>query len=846
MIPGDPTEHEHPSRRGLDGLVESLLRLPDADEDTDWAARVARAVGMLRGVVAVQVIRLGSSNPVLAGEGMPIDPSTSMILSSESMLGSTLGSLSSHESAPGIHAIRIGPREAVIIRMTGPDDAQMRELGRVLPAAAIAAERIDELRRVEDKLTRHRNIERNIAEQLSGVKDAEGLGRAVIRVLTLLFDVEQSAIYFRDPSKRQLRLVASGGFEDWEREEAERTAWERHPGRVIRSGEPFIVDDVRLDPHGATDNTARRFETRSRCWLPVRSVGEVVGALGAGSPRVAAFQKEHVEGLQFLADLAGLTWSRLQEANRRARRDRILMAAGDTAEMLLAARRWRDVMPQLVESIRAAFDARSTSFIEVDGGKVGGHPDDPSIPAAFLDAVYESTSGGVTGRGGHPIAGFPPDRRPIATPFVAVPVTADSQRVGVLLVIDEGDLRVHDENSIAALRAFAEPLGSKVARDRLEDSLRQIDRMDALGQLAGGVAHDINNLLMPILGLASMLASTESDPERREKMESIQLAAERGREFVEQVLLLTRRRVVTDERTRLADIVQDAIRLALLADHASIDVDLAIDTPDATVIGDRTALLRMTQNLLVNARQAIGDGRGTIRIEITRRADHAVLSITDDGCGIPDDVRRRLFEPFFTTRRSASERGLGLTIVHRVVTELGGTVRVESTVGTGTTFTIELPAAEPSITEAIRKSEPRRPAAAIPTSSPKTETAGWILVVDDDDMVRSTTKALIESLGHTVRDATGGKEALRLVAEFADAPPELVLTDLSMPGMDGLELVAALRTSGYAGAAAVITGYGEDAFDTAREVGVDRILRKPISRKELGEAIAGLIPGAGS
>jgi hypothetical protein len=138
MIPGDTTEHDPPARHGLDGLVESLLRVPDADEDTDWAARVARAVGMLRGVVAVQVIRLGSSKPVLVGEGMPIDPSTSMILSSESMLGSTLGSTAAHESAPGIHAIRIGPREAVVIRITVPDDARVRELGRVLPAAAIA------------------------------------------------------------------------------------------------------------------------------------------------------------------------------------------------------------------------------------------------------------------------------------------------------------------------------------------------------------------------------------------------------------------------------------------------------------------------------------------------------------------------------------------------------------------------------------------------------------------------------------------------------------------------------------------------------------------------------------
>ena len=424
-------------------------------------------------------------------------------------------------------------------------------------------------------------------------------------------------------------------------------------------------------------------------------------------------------------------------------------------------------------------------------------------------------------------------------------MTADADRVGILLVVDETEGRVHDANSMAALRAFSEPLGSKIARDRLEESLRQIDRMDALGQLAGGVAHDINNLLMPILGLASTLASTEADAERRDRLESIQLAAERGRDFVEQVLLLTRRRVVTDEHTALVAVVQEAISLAALDDHPSIDVDIRIEDDDAAVIGDRTAILRMMQNLLVNARQAIGEGRGTIRVGIATRDGRAIVTVADDGCGIPDDVRRRLFEPFFTTRRSASERGLGLTIVHRVATELGGSIDVSSTVGVGTTFTVDLPAATATVTERESPVTPTRPTAP-PPAAPTSEDARWILVVDDDGMVRSTTRALIESLGYVVQDAGGGAEALALAAAHDGGPPALVLTDLSMPGMDGLELVAKFRASGFTGATAIITGYGEDAFDTAREAGVDRVLRKPISRSELGEAIAELLAGSGS
>ncbi len=849
MTPGPAIQDEDPDgmfQRRLDAMINELLGEPDTDDSRSWAARVVDGVHGLRGVAAVQIVRPGGANPVLAAAGPSIDPSASTILCHLALSGDHQRPHAvSNENLPDVHALLLGPQEALVLRLSGAGFVSIEALARALPPAAIAARRLHELHGTEQMLGTHREIERNIAESMSSVSDLDGLGRAVIRITSLLFDVEQSAIYFREPTGNPLRLVASHGFEAWEMEAAARTAWDRHPGRVFRTGQTLVVDDVRLDPRSTTDNTARRFEVRSRCWIPVSALGEVVGALGAASPRVAAFGEEHVQGLTFLADLAGLTWSRLMEQGRRETRDRILIAAGEATETLLSARRWRDVLPDLLEGIRSAFDAQSVRFVEPDGTSTGQVPEDPPISTEFVEMVLAAEAGGITGSGGEDER-LPRRQAKIPHPFAAVPVIARERVAGVLLVTDAHDGRVHDQNSIAALRAFADPLASKIARDRMEDSVRQIDRMDALGQLAGGVAHDINNLLMPVLGLASRLAETEPEPERRHQLESIQLAAERGRDFVEQVLLLTRRRVATEEQTRIAPAVEEAVRLLRPTIRTDIDLVLDIEEPDATVAGDRTAILRMIQNLLANGAQAIEKGAtGSVRTRVARRdrdgSPRVIISVEDDGCGIPDDVRKRLFDPFFTTRRSPAERGLGLTIVHRIATELGGIIEVSSEPERGTTFRIDLPLSK---TPAASTTTPARPLETTPPGEPKDDTDAWILVVDDDEMVRSTTRALVESLGHVVRDAVGGAEALEVIAEDPTTPPRLVLTDLSMPGMDGIELVRRLRGDGYEGAAAVITGYGEDAFEPARDAGVDVVLRKPISRRELGEAIDRLLEAA--
>ena len=709
---------------------------------------------------------------------------------------------------------------------------RLREALLVFVPAILAVDRGHRLVETSRSLENHRLLERRIAETLSRVANIRDLGQAVSDLAVQLFDIEFTGIYFRDPESHHLRLVGARGLDADEIREAERTAWERHPGRVIQRGEPIMVEDTREDASQISITSPhRRVEIRSRCYLPVNSGGEIVGTLGLASSRPAAFGESHVEGLEFLADLAGLTWSRLLEQRRRETRDQILIAAGDAAERLLGARHWKDVLPGILDMMRRAFKADAAWFIETSGEAIGTRDDTP-FPSAFVRAVADCEQGGIAGDGAKPAPGFDTIDSRLGHPWVAGLVSAEHSEDAVLLVVDGTDARVHDNHSIAAIRAFAEPLAAKIARDGLEQRLARSDRMELLGQMASGVAHDINNLLTPILGHASALAVDEAVPDRRRKLGDIQLAAERGRDFVEQILLLTRRRIATDEQTNLAEVVEEAVTLLSPSTPEDIKLETSIEDPNFGVIGDRTAVLRLVQNLVTNARHAIHEGPGTVLIRLRRgdSPDLVVLEVADDGTGMPEEVRSKLFDPFFTTRRSRSERGLGLTIVHRIVSELGGEMEVRSQEGRGSNFLVTLPCIS------IAPEEAEHPTAA--SGAESTMGTGRILVVDDDEMVRSTTEALVASLGYEVDTADGGEMAIGM-SETNDY--DLILTDLSMPGMNGLELIEHLRQGGFQSAAAVFTGYGEDAIATAAESGVDEVIRKPISREDLGTTIHRLI-----
>ncbi|MDA0296935.1 MAG: ATP-binding protein [Planctomycetota bacterium] len=706
---------------------------------------------------------------------------------------------------------------------------------RMLRAPIAAIGRGMELRAVSLDLAHHRALERRIAEALSTVTDTASLGSTVQSLAETRFKVEYAAMYFLDAGTRYLRLVGNKGLNEWEIEDAERTAWDRHPGRVIRTGETVHVHDTKSDPGKRSVTSARRVEIRSRCYLPVQAGGEIVGALGLASTKVGAFDKRHVEGLKFLGDLAGLTWLRLQEEARRQTRDRVLVASGDAADLLLASPRWRDSIIKVLALIETSFQSYSARFIDVDGQSLGGPASMVDVPAAFLLATAAAETGGLVGNGAEPVPGFESDIPAISTSFVSVPIWVRGETAGILLVEDVNRVRVHDQNSIAALRAFADSIGTTMAREALEGELVHAQRMEAVGLLAGGIAHDLNNLLWPILVHSATLADSETEEYRLEMLADIQLAARRAAELVEQILFLSRRRVIADSDTLLMDVVEEAIVLLAPSTPDHIKVNSEIIDTTATTRGDRMALLRMVQNLITNARHAIEGTRGTVTISLRRsptNQDIVHLEVRDDGVGISEEIRERLFDPYFSTRATGRGTGLGLTIVHRVVTELEGMIEVESEQGKGATFRISLPRTEKVGTQTIP---------VVPPSSPRGNER--VLVVDDDPMVLQTSMSLVASLGYEVEIADGTDAALAVFDEAREQgnEPHLVLTDLTMPDRDGISLAESLRDRGFAGPIVLITGFGHESAERASEAGVTEILQKPIPREDLGIVIRRLL-----
>lgn len=837
--PGDHFQGSKPPQRSVDSLLAAAAEVLRHDHEETWPERLARVILELANentgtcIHGVAIVSTDDTAKVrhLGGDRLTLEAAAAIS-------ADVFASISDEPLQAGAEGellgLRLDTEHALITSIEPTESAKVKHLLRDAATAflptILAVERGERLLATSRSLEKHRILERRISEALSRVGNIVDLGQALSDLAAQLYDIEFTGIYFRDPSSLHLRLVGARGLDEDEVREAERTAWERHPGRVIQRGESILIQDTRLDPTNRSKTSAlRRVEIRSRCYLPVNSAGEVVGTLGLASSKPGAFEASHVGELEFLADLAGLTWSRLLEQQRRETRDRILIAAGDAAERLLASRRWVDVLEHLLGAMAQAFGASKAYFIDSTGRDIFCD-DAETFPAEFIREVAETQRGGLTGNGIDLPPGFERGDSRINHPWVAVPVLAGEELEGILLVADASEGRVHDEHSIAAVRAFAEPLSAKINRDQLEQRLSNAQRMDALGQLAGGVAHDINNLLMPVLGLASTLAMDEPDPERRKSLLDIQLAAERGRDFVEQVLLLTRRRVATDERTDVPEVIREAVTLLQPTVPQGVRIRIDITDPDSGVVGDRTAILRLIQNLITNAIHAVSHVSGEVVAGMHRSSndEFIVIEIRDNGSGMPPEIRERLFDPFFTTRRSAAERGLGLTIVHRVATELGGDINVQSQVGKGSSFQVRLPRFH--IDRSMMTTE-------VPPTEPVTGT-GLVLVVDDDQMVRSTTEALVASLGYDVLAADNGRKGLSLLESSS---VDLLLSDLSMPEMDGIEFIREARARGFCKAAALITGYGEDAISSIESAGVDEVLRKPISRDDLGRAIQRLL-----
>jgi len=362
-------------------------------------------------------------------------------------------------------------------------------------------------------------------------------------------------------------------------------------------------------------------------------------------------------------------------------------------------------------------------------------------------------------------------------------------------------------------------------------------RMESIGSLAGGIAHDLNNALAPILMASEMLRTSCTDPETIRMLDVISDSAERGRDMVRQVLTFARGNESERGLVQVEPLINEMVGIARHTFPKTILIRTNITSDVWSVSGNRTQLHQVLLNLCVNARDAMARG-GTLTLSVSnvhlsgsdvqmsprkKPGPFLVLSVTDTGSGMSADVRARIFDPFFSTKAPNKGTGLGLSTVHTIVKEHGGFITVNSEVGKGTEFKVYLPAQESFSVSAAGGALPSAPMG----------NGELILVVDDETAIRNIATETLHMYGYRVVTAGDGSQAIAVATQHL-AELRLVIADLAMPIMDGLAMIRTVRTLSPQFRFIAASGSDSEKMSAAlEELGVKALLRKPYSADEL-------------
>ncbi len=394
---------------------------------------------------------------------------------------------------------------------------------------------------------------------------------------------------------------------------------------------------------------------------------------------------------------------------------------------------------------------------------------------------------------------------------------------------------------------------SEAIRAQLQSQLRESQKMEALGTLAGGVAHDFNNIVAAIIGNVELaLDDVPADSPARTSLMEIRKASRRARDLVQQILAFSRRQVLERQVIELAPVVEESVRLLRATLPAGVDLNLHIGEGVPCVLADATQMEQVLLNLCTNAWQAVrGDGQGRVAIRLechhgspaARDAAPPVaadvaptawarLTVRDNGQGMSDETLARMFEPFFTTKPPGKGTGLGLAVVHGILRDHDAVLEVQSAPGEGATFSVYLPAvagtSSPCAEPMSRQVHPVR--TAVPQGA-------HILYVDDDEMIAFLMERLLQREGYRVTVFTHAARALAAVRDHAE-PFDLVITDYNMPGMSGLEFARAVRELHPDSPVAITSGYiSEELRAQAPAAGVSELIYKPNTVEELFAAV---------
>jgi signal transduction histidine kinase len=431
---------------------------------------------------------------------------------------------------------------------------------------------------------------------------------------------------------------------------------------------------------------------------------------------------------------------------------------------------------------------------------------------------------------------------------------------------------------IALLRDLSDRRKAEQQRAVLLESLHQADKMSSIGRIAGGVAHDFNNILAAISGFTALLEIDLGDsPKQRHMLQQIAAAATRGKDLVQSIMTFSRAEQAERHPIDAGDICREAATMVGVSISGPATFDIDIEEGPLPILGNLTQIDSAVVNLCINALDALDAGRGKVRLEVRRvhidggrlsgmkgnailspaeapvvveqaganrtrmlvgllgdaPSDHLRIRVVDDGSGMSEDVMRHMFEPFFTTKNVGQGTGLGLSSVLGIVSAHGGAIAVESTLGKGTVFDLLLPL--------LPAQEGTRTAAPAASSQQWPYGGLQILLVDDDPQAREALDLTLQSLGCETAACDSGEEALALVH---DEPGlfDLVISDYLMPNMNGIELAARLRDLGFHKPIIITSGRVQDISMTDRaRLNIEGLLPKPYSLREVGELVGRVV-----
>jgi signal transduction histidine kinase/CheY-like chemotaxis protein len=573
------------------------------------------------------------------------------------------------------------------------------------------------------------------------------------------------------------------------------------PAEMLITGSPFLVG-------GRLAGWYLRFNNKADLAFADPSIHQLVDRVSREKERLAALLTVSHAVVNSL-DLDTILATIAQQVRQVIEVDEctvfLIDAAGDTLTPAVCdAERFRDEMMRM--RLRVGEGITGTVALTGRGEIVNSAEDDP--------------------RAAH-VPGTPPEE----SSLMCVPMIAREKVLGVITLARLGT-RSFETSDLELATLFAGQCSTALANARFYDELKrayvdlreaqtqlvQSAKLNALGEMAAGVAHDFNNILAAILGRTQLMIRDAQDPDQRRQLMVVQQAALDGAQTVRRVQEFTRIRhderfAALDVNAVLADVVE-LTRMAWETDAkkhgTTVHMHLSLGATRA-IAGNASELREVFTNLILNAVDAMVWG-GDLFVGSEDIGDDVVIRVRDTGVGMDEQTRSRVFDPFFTTK-AAKGTGLGLSVAYGIVTRHRGTITVDSEPRVGTEFVLRFPCSAPA------EAAPPAPTGEGSAASHR------VLVVDDEEPVRSVMAELLRDLGQEVTTAVDGREA---VAELERSRPEIVFSDLGMPEVNGWDVAAAVRALGSRSVMVLVTGWGSQIDpDSARSRGVDIILPKP-------------------